>query len=58
MTDKQLLLDAIHLKRTPRQAVIILSGGVWANKQIGLSLQDSFDIGPEKAAENAIRANQ
>ena len=58
MTDKQLLLDAIHLKKTPRQAVIILSGGVWANGQIGLSLQDSFDIGPEKAAQNVLRANQ
>ena len=57
-TDKQILLDAIHLKKTPRQPVIILSGGVWANKQIGLSLQDSFDIGPEKAAENVIRTNE
>ena len=58
MTNKQLLLDAIHLKPTPRQPAIILSGGVWANKQLGLSLQDSFDIGPEKAAENAIRMNE
>ena len=46
MTDKQILLDAIHLKKPPRQPAIILSGGVWANKQIGLSLQDSFDLPP------------
>ena len=58
MTNKQILLDAIRLKPTPRQPAIILSGGVWSNKQIGLSLQDSFDIGPEKAAENVIRANE
>lgn len=58
MTNKQILLDAIHLKQTPRQPVIILSGGVWANKQIGLSLQDSFDIRPEEAAENVIRTNE
>lgn len=58
MTNKQIFLDAIRLKPTPRQPAIILSGGVWANKQIGLSLQDSFDIGPEKAAENVIRANE
>ena len=57
MTDKQILLDAIHLKKPPRQPAIILSGGVWANKQIGLSLQDSFDLPPEKAAENVLRAN-
>ena len=58
MTSKQILLDAIQLKKTPRQPVIILSGGVWANKQIGLSLQDSFDIGPEKNAMNVIHANE
>lgn len=58
MTDKQILLDAIHLKKTPRQPAIILSGGVWANKQIGLSLQDSFDISPTEAAENVIITNE
>jgi len=58
MTDKQILLDAISLKKTPRQPVIILSGGVWANNQMGLSLQDSFDITPQEAAENVIKTNE
>ena len=58
MTDKQILLDAISLKKTPRQPVIILSGGVWANNQMGLSLQDSFDITPQEAADNVIKTNE
>lgn len=58
MTNKELLLAGIGLKKTERPPVMILSGGVWANKRIGLSLQDSFDIDPKVAAENVIRTNE
>ncbi len=58
MNDKQTILSSIHLGRTKRPPVMILSGGVWANKQISLSLQDSFDLPPWENAQNIIRMNE
>ncbi len=58
MNNKQTILTSIHLGRTKRPPVMILSGGVWANKQIGLSLQDSFDLPPQENAGNIIRMNE
>lgn len=58
MNNKETLLAGLNLRKTERPPVMILSGGVWANKQIGLSLQDSFDISPMQAAENVIKTNE
>lgn len=58
MTNKETLLSAIKLNKTERVPVIILTSGVWTYSRIGLSLQDSFDITPEKAAEYIIQNNR
>jgi uroporphyrinogen decarboxylase len=58
MTNKDLLLNSIFLNSTPRPPAIILSGGVWANKQIGLSLEDSFHLDPKVNADNIIKMNE
>lgn len=58
MNNKETLLAGIHLRKTERPPVMILSGGVWANNRLGLSLQDSFDIPPQQAAENIIKINE
>jgi uroporphyrinogen decarboxylase len=58
MNNKEIILAGIHLEKTPRPPVMILSGGVWANNRIELSLQDTFDIDPKIAAQNMIMTNE
>lgn len=58
MTSKEIFQKAVKLQKTPRVPVIILSGGVWAFNQTGKSLQDSFDMPPEEAADYIIEANK
>lgn len=58
MNGKELLKKAIALEPTPRVPVIILSGGVWAYKQIGKSLQDSFELTPEESSDYWVSVNK
>lgn len=58
MTGKEIIKKAINLEPTPRMPVMILSGGVWAYKQIGKSLQDSFDISPEESSDYWVEVNK
>ncbi|OJU16247.1 MAG: hypothetical protein BGN88_00095 [Clostridiales bacterium 43-6] len=58
MNNKELLLASINLQKTERPAVMLLSGGVWANNRLGLSLLDSFDIHPQTATEHIIKTNE
>ncbi|MCI5595666.1 MAG: uroporphyrinogen decarboxylase family protein [Lachnospiraceae bacterium] len=57
-TGKEIFKSAIRLEPTERVPVIILSGGVWAFNQKGLSLQDSFDMPPEESADYIIEMNK
>ncbi len=43
MNAKQIVADAIRLKKTPRNPVALLSGGVWTFNRRGYSLQDLLD---------------
>ncbi|HAN21847.1 MAG: hypothetical protein A2Y15_08045 [Clostridiales bacterium GWF2_36_10] len=54
MTNKEILLSAVNLNKTPRTPVIILSSGVWTYNRYGLSLQDAFTMAPEDAAKLII----
>lgn len=51
MTNKEILLSAIKLNKTPRTPVIILSSGVWTYNRFGLSLQDALTMSPESEAD-------
>jgi len=57
MNRKEIIAAGIKLQKTPRPPVMILSGGVWANKRYNLSLEDSFHLSPELAAEHVIETN-
>ncbi len=54
MNSKEIFKKAVKLEKTERVPVIILSGGVWAYNEQGKSLQDSFDMPPEKSADYLI----
>lgn len=55
MTNKEILLDGIKLKNTPRLPVITLSSGVWTYSRNGLTLQDALEKNPQKIAEYVIK---
>ncbi len=58
MNAKEIFKKAVKLEPTNRVPVIILSGGVWAYNQNGMSLQDSFDMSPEASADYLINTNK
>ena len=58
MTSKEILLNTIRLQNAPRIPVITLSSGVWTCNQHGMSLQDSFEIAPQKAAGYVLNTNK
>jgi len=58
MTNREILLSAIRLEKTPRLPVIILSSGVWNFYRNGLTLQDALKMEPEKAADYIIKSNE
>jgi uroporphyrinogen decarboxylase len=55
MTNREILLSAIRLQKTPRNPVIILSSGVWTFYRFGLSLQDVFTKSPETVSDLIIK---
>ena len=57
MNSKAIISAGIKLQKTARPPVMILSGGVWANKRYHLSLEDSFNLSPEIAADHVIETN-
>jgi uroporphyrinogen decarboxylase len=57
MNSKQIMIDAIGLKLTPRTPVALLSGGVWTFNRMGFSLQDILGL-PERAAEIILETNR
>lgn len=57
MNSKQTVIEAIHLNRTDRTPVALLSGGVWTFNRQGHSLQDILNQ-PELAAEIIATTNQ
>lgn len=58
MTHKEILLSGIARKATPRIPAIILSSGVWTYCRNELTLQDTFELPPEKVAECIINSNE
>jgi len=58
MTNKEILLSAIKLQKTPRVPVIKLAGGVWLFERHGLSLQDVLDMPPARYADLMLRYNE
>lgn len=58
MTGKEIFKKAVKLEPTERVPVIILSGGVWAYRQVGKSLQDSFDMTPEESSDYWVEVNK
>ena len=58
MTNKEILLSAIRLQKTPRVPVIKLAGGVWLYERHGLSLQDVLDMPPAQYADLMLRDNE
>lgn len=58
MNSKEIFIKAIKLEKTPRVPVTLLSGGVWAFNQRGMSLGDSFALAPETAAEIIAETNE
>lgn len=58
MNQKEIFKKAIKMEPTERIPVMIISGGVWAFNQAGLSLQDSFDMPPEQSADYIIAINE
>jgi len=58
LTPKEILLSGIGLKPTPRLPGIIPSSGVWADDRNGLTLQDTFELAPEKLADCIINNNK
>ncbi len=58
MTHKEILLSGIARRAVPRVPAIILSSGVWTYCRNGLTLQDTFDLPPEKVAECIIYNNE
>ncbi len=57
MNAKQIVVDAIHLKKTPRNPVALLSGGVWTFNRRGYSLQDLLTQ-PELAATIIVETSK
>lgn len=57
MNNKEIITAGIKMQKTPRPPVMILSGGVWVNKRYQLSLEDSFHLSPQLAAEHVIETN-
>jgi uroporphyrinogen decarboxylase len=57
VNSKSIITAGIKRRKTPRPPVMILSGGVWANKRYNLSLEDSFHLSPQTAAEHVIETN-
>lgn len=51
MTNREILLSAVHLKPTPRTPAILLSSGVWTAARFGLSLQDVLSPPSGKIAD-------
>lgn len=58
LTNKEIILSGIALKKTPRVPVMILSSGVWTDYRNGLTLQNVLEDDPEKIAEIIIADNQ
>ena len=58
MTGKEIFKKAIKLEKTPRCPFVIMSGGVWAYKQVGKSLQDSFELTPEESSDFWVETNK
>lgn len=58
MTNKEILLSAIRLQKTPRVPVIKLAGGVWLYERHGLSLQEILDQPPAQYADLMLRNNE
>jgi len=58
LTPKEILLSGIDLKPTPRLPVIIPSSGVWIYERNGLTLQDTFELAPDKLADVIINNNK
>jgi len=57
VNSKAIISAGIKLQKTPRPPVMILSGGVWANKRYNLSLEDSFNLSPQIAVDHVIETN-
>ena len=58
LTNKEIILSGIALKKTPRLPVMILSSRVWTDYRNELTLQNVLEDAPEKIAEIIIADNQ
>ncbi|MDP4145094.1 MAG: uroporphyrinogen decarboxylase family protein [Bacillota bacterium] len=58
ISSKQIILDVVNLKETPRTPVALLSGGAWTLNRKGLTLENALKIGPEKFAEIIEETNK
>ncbi|MCX7923544.1 MAG: uroporphyrinogen decarboxylase family protein [Clostridia bacterium] len=58
MNSKELFLKAIHLKKTPRLPVALLSGGAWTFNRHGLSLEEALSRGAQESAQIIAATNE
>lgn len=57
MNPKEIILETINRRKTPRLAVAILSGGAWTFNRRGFTLEEILGQ-PELAAETIVRTNE
>lgn len=58
ISPKQIILDTVNLKKTPRRPVALLSGGAWTLNRRGLTLEKALKIRPEEFASILVETNE
>ncbi|MDR3356279.1 MAG: hypothetical protein LBO04_03730 [Spirochaetaceae bacterium] len=56
MNAKEIITELLALRRTPRQAVALMSAGAWALNSSGVSLEKALSETPQKVADILYRA--